>query len=82
MPRLACWSCGRTIFSTAAADAIFPEERRCPRCGAQLNDDRRQGERRSGPRRKGAADETPAGVEQKRGTSDRRQGPRRTLGNG
>jgi hypothetical protein len=46
MPRLACWSCGRQIYAVAPLESLFAEERRCPRCGAFLNDERRENERR------------------------------------
>ena len=36
MPRLACWSCGRQIYTVAPLESLFAEERRCPRCGAFL----------------------------------------------
>jgi hypothetical protein len=51
MPRLACWSCGRQIYTVAPLESLFAEERRCPRCGAFLRDDRREGERRQSNRR-------------------------------
>ena len=34
MPNLSCWSCGREIYTVAPLEALFTEERRCPRCGA------------------------------------------------
>jgi hypothetical protein len=46
MPRLACWSCGRQIYTVAPLESLFAEERRCPRCGAFLNDERRENDRR------------------------------------
>ena len=46
MPKLSCWSCGRQIYTVAPLEALFAEERRCPRCGAFLHDDRREAERR------------------------------------
>ena len=52
MPRLACWSCGRQIYTVAPLEALFAEERRCPRCGAFLNGERRTDDRRSSVRRK------------------------------
>jgi hypothetical protein len=51
MPKLSCWSCGRQIYTVAPLEALFPEERRCPRCGAFLNKDRRETERRLAHRR-------------------------------
>jgi hypothetical protein len=77
MPRLACWSCGRTIYAVAPLEALFPDERRCPRCGAYLNVERRQGERRQMVRRQNPPDDPgpPDGVERRVG--ERRQGDRR-----
>jgi hypothetical protein len=46
MPRLSCWTCGRLIYTVSPIGSLFPEERRCPRCGAFLNADRREAERR------------------------------------
>jgi hypothetical protein len=51
MPRLACWSCGRQIYTTSPLESLFAEERRCPRCGAFLNPERREDERRQDVRR-------------------------------
>ena len=47
MPKLACWSCGRQIYTVAPLESLFAEERRCPRCGAFLRTDRREAERAS-----------------------------------
>jgi len=57
MPKLSCWSCGRQIYTVAPLEALFLEERRCPRCGAFLNSDRREAERRVEHRRKNAKDD-------------------------
>lgn len=51
MPKLACWSCGRQLYTVAPIEALFAEERRCPRCGAYLRDERRETERRQTIRR-------------------------------
>jgi hypothetical protein len=51
MPRLSCWKCGRQIYTVAPLEALFAEERRCPRCGAFLRTDRRETERRTDHRR-------------------------------
>jgi len=51
MPKLACWSCGREIYTVAPLESLFAEERRCPRCGAFLRADRRAAERRQHHRR-------------------------------
>jgi hypothetical protein len=77
MPRLACRSCGRQIYATAPLESLFGEERRCSRCGATLNQDRREGDRRVAARRLNPSDEPgpPAPVERR--VAARRQGPRR-----
>jgi hypothetical protein len=51
MPNLSCWSCGRQIYTVSPIEALFAEERRCPRCGAYLHKDRRETERRIRHRR-------------------------------
>jgi hypothetical protein len=51
MPRLACWSCGRQIYTVAPIQSLFAEERRCPRCTAYLREERREVERRTMHRR-------------------------------
>jgi hypothetical protein len=57
MPRLACYSCGRQIYTVAPLESLFAEERRCPRCGAFLNGDRREDERRTAHRRQNPEDD-------------------------
>jgi phage FluMu protein Com len=51
MPTLACRTCGRVVYTTATLETLFPEERRCPRCGAMLDVDRRAESRRKAGRR-------------------------------
>jgi hypothetical protein len=79
MPRLACWSCGRQIYTVSPLESLFAEERRCPRCGAFLSQERRDGERRSYNRRQNASDEpgppTPPGSERR--VAERRTARRR-----
>jgi hypothetical protein len=53
VPRLACWHCGCQIYATSPLESLFVEERRCPRCGALLNRERREDERRQRIRREG-----------------------------
>jgi hypothetical protein len=78
MPRLACWSCGRQIYTTAPLEALFSEERRCPRCGAFLNTERREEERRQQHRRRNAPDDPgPAPEMGERRVADRRSERRR-----
>jgi ribosomal protein S27AE len=78
MPKLACWSCGRQIYTVSPLDALFSEERRCPRCGAFLNDERRDTERRSYLRRQNPAqDPGPPAEDGERRADERRQGRRR-----
>jgi hypothetical protein len=77
MPRLACWSCGRQIQSVAPLDALFAEERRCPRCGAFLNVDRRDTERRSTARRQNPPDDPGPPLDGERRVGERRIDRRR-----
>jgi hypothetical protein len=81
MPRLACWSCGRQIYTTSPIESLFAEERRCPRCGAYLNPERREAERRRLLRRQNPPDEPgpPEPTDDRRAT-DRRAQQRRTGG--
>lgn len=51
MPRIVCRTCGREIYTTAPIENLFADERRCPRCGAALQEDRRETDRRKGHRR-------------------------------
>lgn len=74
MPRLACFTCGRSFWATAPVAQLLREERRCPRCGAQLNDDRRVSDRRMRDRRMMNAGPPPEGDQR---VSDRRHGARR-----
>jgi hypothetical protein len=77
MPHLACWSCGRQIYTVTPLDSLFAEERRCPRCGAFLNDERRDADRRERLRRVNPPDEPgpPDGTERR--VEDRRKERRR-----
>ena len=75
MPHLACWSCGRQIYTVAPLASLFAEERRCPRCGAGLNAERREHERREVIRRAREPTEPPDG--QDRRGDDRRKARRR-----
>jgi hypothetical protein len=77
MPTIVCRTCGRVVYTTSPIEALFAEERRCPRCGAYLEGDRRSGNRRHAIRRQRPPDDPgpPQGVERR--VADRRQGPRR-----
>jgi hypothetical protein len=77
MPRLACWSCGRQIYTVAPLDSLFAEERRCPRCGAFLNGERREAERRSALRRQNPADDPGPPKAKERRVEERRTERRR-----
>jgi len=57
MPNLSCRICGRQIYTVTPLASLFADERRCPRCGAPLYDDRRQAERRTDNRRKNTPDD-------------------------
>ena len=63
MPRLACWSCGRQIYTVSPIESLFAEERRCPRCGAGLRDERRTADRREIIRRASPGTPAPEGEE-------------------
>jgi hypothetical protein len=77
MPKLACRSCGRQIYTVSPLESLFAEERRCPRCGANLDNERRDIERRERTRRVNPPDDPgpPDGVERR--TEDRRERRRR-----
>ncbi|HEX5590011.1 MAG TPA: hypothetical protein VFX65_06955 [Candidatus Limnocylindrales bacterium] len=85
MPRIVCRTCGREIYTTAPIENLFADERRCPRCGAPLQDDRRSLDRRKSHRRvnppdqPGPPDATERRVEERRKSSRRRgdSGPAR-----
>jgi DNA-directed RNA polymerase subunit RPC12/RpoP len=78
MPRLACWSCGRQIYTVSPLESLFAEERRCPRCGAYLDIERREDERRERNRRQNPPDDPgPPTGEVERRIADRRVKRRR-----
>jgi predicted nucleic acid-binding Zn-ribbon protein len=76
MPHLACWSCGRQIYTVSPLQSLFAEERRCPRCGTNLNPERRERERREAIRR-AETPSVPAPEGQERRAEDRRKARRR-----
>ena len=76
MPHLACWSCGRQIYTVAPLESLFAEERRCPRCGANLNPERRESDRRELIRRAIEPTEQPPDGQDRR-AEDRRKARRR-----
>jgi hypothetical protein len=80
MPRLACWSCGRQLYTVAPLEALFTEERRCPRCGAFLNPERREAERRGTIRRQNPPDDPGPPDETERRVAERRTVRRREGG--
>jgi hypothetical protein len=78
MPKLACWSCGRQIYTVAPLESLFTEERRCPRCGAFLDQERRDAERRGTIRRENPPDDPgPPVSEAERRLAERRTARRR-----
>ncbi len=79
MPKLACHGCGRQVYTVAPLEALFAEERRCPRCGAHLSSERRGADRRQAIRRLNAPDDPgpPSGIGERR-ADERRRGRRRT----
>jgi hypothetical protein len=81
MPHLACWSCGRQIYTVSPLESLFAEERRCPRCGAFLDKERRELERREGLRRLNASDDPgPPEDDAERRSAERRLERRRAGG--
>ena len=46
MPRPACQKCGCQLYTVSPLESLFAEERRCLRCGAFLNIERRDHDRR------------------------------------
>jgi phage FluMu protein Com len=77
MPTIACRTCGRVIYTAAPIEALFAEERRCPRCGAYLESERREDNRRHTQRRANPPADAgpPNGIERR--VEERRQGKRR-----
>jgi hypothetical protein len=73
VPKLACHACGRQIYTVAPLESLFAEERRCPRCGAYMDQDRRIEERRIHVRRQNPPDDPGPPVE----TQERRHAERR-----
>ena len=82
MPRLACRSCGRQIYTVTPLDSLFAEERRCPRCGAFLDGERREDERRTVNRRQNPVDDPGPPELSERREEDRRKGRRRKNADG
>jgi hypothetical protein len=82
MPRLACRTCGRQIYTVAPLESLFTEERRCPRCGAFLDSDRREAERRQMIRRQNPLDDPGPPAEEERRVEERRKTRRRRGGDG
>ena len=82
MPRLACRSCGRQIYTVVPLDSLFAEERRCPRCGAFLDGERREDERRTVNRRQNPVDDPGPPALAERREEDRRKGRRRKNADG
>lgn len=79
MPRLACWSCGRQIYTVAPLESLFSEERRCPRCGAFLDRERRETDRRNVIRRQNPpSDPGPPADDGERRAAERRLHRRRS----
>jgi hypothetical protein len=78
MPRIVCRTCGREVYATAPIEQLFADERRCPRCGAPLQNDRRAVDRRHTSRRVNPPDEPgPPDVPGERRTGERRGTKRR-----
>ena len=78
MPKLACRACGRQVYAVASIDSLLVEERRCPRCGAVMDPERRAFDRRQVVRRQDPPDDPgpPPGLEERR-FAERRVAQRR-----
>jgi hypothetical protein len=70
------------IYTVAPLESLFAEERRCPRCGAFLNGERREVDRRSMARRVNPIDEPGPPKTNERRETDRRQHRRRKPADG
>ena len=92
MPRIICHTCGREVYATAPIEQLFADERRCPRCGAPLQNDRRVTDRRqmnrreipsaeSGPPESSEESGPPESSEERR-VKDRREDRRRGADSG
>lgn len=78
MPRIVCRTCGREVYATAPIEQLFADERRCPRCGAPLQNDRRAVDRRHVNRRVNPPDDPgPPEVPGERRVGERRGSKRR-----
>ena len=77
MPRIICRNCGREIYTAAPIEQLFADERRCPRCGASLQDDRRDSERRLNLRRVNPQDDPGPPEKTERRIEERRKVRRR-----
>lgn len=82
MPRLACRKCGRQLYTVSPLESLFAEERRCPRCGAFLDAERREVERRESVRRQNPEDDPGPPDAEERRVSEQRQGRRRNPSQG
>ncbi|HEY7524985.1 MAG TPA: hypothetical protein VH720_15145 [Candidatus Limnocylindrales bacterium] len=82
MPRLACRTCGRQIYTVAPLESLFAEERRCPRCGALLDSERREIERRLMIRRQNPEHDPGPPKGDERRMEERRKGRRRKSSDG
>jgi hypothetical protein len=83
MPTIVCRTCGRQVYTTAPLDSLFAEERRCPRCGAGLDPDRRTaGNRRHYHRRQNPPDNPGPPGDVERRTEERRKSRRRRSDSG
>jgi hypothetical protein len=77
VPRIVCRACGREVYATAPIEQLFADERRCPRCGAPLQNDRRASDRRVADRRVNPPDDPGPPPEGERRVTERRKDPRR-----
>ena len=57
MPTLACWSCGRRIYTPSRVESLAADERRCQQCGVLMHLERRDVDRRERVRRQNPPDD-------------------------
>jgi hypothetical protein len=77
MPTIVCRTCGRQVYTTVPIESLFAEERRCPRCGAGLEPDRRMGSNRRFHHRRENPPDQPGAPGTERRKDERRQQRRR-----
>jgi hypothetical protein len=79
MPHLSCRTCGRRVYTVAPVSSMTADERRCPRCGTPMQEDRRGPERRMTIRRENPPNDPgppPAPADPTAGASEGKKKPK------